>query len=98
MAYSRLPLIRTFEESRKKFELSRVKLYRKLSEAKGNENCFKLAGGSSYRVFELPGVDCILKLEHRPAAFVHSNAGRVYFLFWTMEENLLIVNLYFPLG
>ena len=26
---------------------------------KGNENCFELAGGSSYRGFELPGVDCI---------------------------------------
>ena len=24
----------------------------------GNENCFELAGGSSYREFELPGVDC----------------------------------------
>ena len=28
----------------------------------GNENCFKLAGGSSYRRFELPGVDCILMM------------------------------------
>ena len=26
---------------------------------KGNEICFKLAGGSSYRRFKLPGVDCI---------------------------------------
>ena len=25
----------------------------------GNENCFELAGGSKYRGFELPGVDCI---------------------------------------
>ena len=25
----------------------------------GNENCFELAGGSEYRGFELPGVDCI---------------------------------------
>ena len=24
-------------------------------------NCFELAGGSTYRRFELPGVDCILK-------------------------------------
>ena len=24
----------------------------------GNENCFELAGGSEYRGFELPGVDC----------------------------------------
>ena len=24
----------------------------------GNENCFELAGGSSYKGFELPGVDC----------------------------------------
>ena len=28
----------------------------------GNENCFKLAGGSSYRGFELPEVDCILMM------------------------------------
>ena len=26
---------------------------------KGNENCFELAGGSSYGGFELPEVDCI---------------------------------------
>ena len=26
--------------------------------AKGNENCFDLAGVSSYRGFELLGVDC----------------------------------------
>ena len=26
----------------------------------GNENCFGLAGVSSYREFELPKVDCIL--------------------------------------
>ena len=26
---------------------------------KGNENSFELAGGSSYRGFELPGIDCI---------------------------------------
>ena len=38
------------------FKLSRVKLYRKCSE--GNENCFELAGGSSYRGFELSRVDC----------------------------------------
>ena len=25
---------------------------------KGKENCFELAGGSSYGGFELPGVDC----------------------------------------
>ena len=25
---------------------------------KGNENCFELAGGSSYRGFEIPEVDC----------------------------------------
>ena len=28
------------------------------SEPKGNENCFDLADGSSYRGFELPEVDC----------------------------------------
>ena len=28
---------------------------------KGNENCFELGGGSCYRGFELPGVDCINK-------------------------------------
>ena len=27
--------------------------------AKGNENCFELAGVSSYRGFELLGVDCM---------------------------------------
>ena len=25
---------------------------------KGKENCFELAGGSSYGGFKLPGVDC----------------------------------------
>ena len=38
----------------KMFELSRVKLYR--NELKGNKNYFELAGGSSYRGFELPRV------------------------------------------
>ena len=28
------------------------------NDLKGNENYFKLMGGSSYRGFELPGVDC----------------------------------------
>ena len=46
-SYSRLPIIQTFKGNRKKFELSRVKLYRECSE--GHENCFELAGGSSYR-------------------------------------------------
>ena len=36
------------------FELSRVKLYR--NELKGNKNYFELAGGSSYRGFELSRV------------------------------------------
>ena len=54
--YSRLPIIRTFKGNRKMFELWRVKLYRKCSE--GNENCFEIAGGSSYRGLESPGVDC----------------------------------------
>ena len=49
---------RTFKKGNiKQFELSRVKLNRKRSE--GNENYFELAGGSSYRGFELPGDDCI---------------------------------------
>ena len=26
---------------------------------KGNENCFELTGGSSYKGFELQGADCI---------------------------------------
>ena len=30
------------------------------NDLKGNENYFELTGGSSYRGFELPGVDCIL--------------------------------------
>ena len=30
-------------------------------ELKGNENYFELTGGSSYRGFELPGVDCTLQ-------------------------------------
>ena len=29
------------------------------NDLKGNENYFELTGGSSYRGFELPGVDCI---------------------------------------
>ena len=28
------------------------------NDLKGNENYFDLTGGSSYRGFELPGVDC----------------------------------------
>ena len=28
----------------------------------GNENCFELAGGLSFRWFKLPGVDCSSKL------------------------------------
>ena len=35
------------------FELSRVKLYR--NDQEGNKNYFELAGGSSYRGFELSG-------------------------------------------
>ena len=30
---------------------------------KGNENCFELARGSSYRGFELPGVDCTINFD-----------------------------------
>ena len=29
-----------------------------LNDLKGNENCFKLVGGSNYRGFEFPQVDC----------------------------------------
>ena len=29
------------------------------NDLKGNENCFELTGGSSYRGFELLEVDCI---------------------------------------
>ena len=28
------------------------------NDLKGNENYFELAGGSSYKGFELPGLDC----------------------------------------
>ena len=41
------------------WKLSRVKLYRKINDLKGNENCFELAGGLSYRGFKFPGVNCI---------------------------------------
>jgi len=57
LIYSRLPIIQTFKGNRKKLELSRVKYIENV--LKGNENCFELAGGSSYRGFELPGVDCM---------------------------------------
>ena len=33
------------------------------NDLRGNKNCFKLAGGSSYRGFELPGFDCRLVCE-----------------------------------
>ena len=36
---------------------------------KGNENWFELAEGSSYRGFELPGVDCIKMWEGRLASY-----------------------------
>ena len=36
------------------FELSRVKLYR--NDVRENNNYFELAGGSSYRGFELPSI------------------------------------------
>ena len=42
------------------FNLLRVKLYRKINVLKGNKNCFKLAACSSYREFELVGVNCTL--------------------------------------
>ena len=63
--YSRLPIIRTFKGNRKKFELWGVrviegKIITIENVLNGNENCFELTGGSSYRGFELPGVDCII--------------------------------------
>ena len=61
--YSRIPITRTFKGNRKQFELSGVRVIEgKINyienDLKGNENCFELAGGSSYRGFELPRVDC----------------------------------------
>ena len=46
--------------SYREFELPRVKLYENYMEKdlKGIENYFELTGSSSYRGFELPGVDC----------------------------------------
>ena len=32
------------------------------NDLKENENCLELAGGSSYRGFELTGVDCTFKV------------------------------------
>ena len=32
------------------------------NDLKGNENYFELTGGSSYRMFEIPGVDCMYEL------------------------------------
>ena len=43
-----------FEGLKTWFEVSRVKLYR--NGLRGNKNCFELAGGSSFRGFELPRV------------------------------------------
>ena len=45
--YSRLPIIREIEKSSSYLE----------NDLKGNEKNFQLMGGSSYRGFELPGVD-----------------------------------------
>ena len=60
--YSRLPIIRTFKENLKKVRVIGSSSYREQnyveSEPKGNENCFDLAEGSSYRGFELPEIDC----------------------------------------
>ena len=36
------------------------------NDLKGIENYFELTGSSSYRGFELPGVDCILISAYRP--------------------------------
>ena len=52
------PLIRTFKGNRKKVRVIGSSNYRGQNhienDPKGNENWFKLAGGSSYREFELP--------------------------------------------
>ena len=44
----------TFQGLKTWFELSRVKLYK--NDPRGKKNYFELAGGSSYRGFELPRV------------------------------------------
>ena len=60
--YSRLPIIRTFRENKKKVRVIGSSSYREQNyaenEPKGNENCFDLARGLSYREFESPEVDC----------------------------------------
>ena len=52
-----------FEPSREKVQVIGSLSYRGQNYIenylKGNENCFELAEGSSYRGFELPEVDCI---------------------------------------
>ena len=47
-------LFSTFQALKTWFELLRVNLHR--SELRGNKNYFELAGGSSYRGFELPRI------------------------------------------
>ena len=48
------------------------------NDLKGNENCFELAGGSIYRVFELPGVDCtsIVQQTHQYGSSVSQQIER----------------------
>ena len=70
-------LIWTFKGNRKKFELSGVKLYRKLS--KGSENCFELAGGSSYRGFKLQGVECSFLRDQSSSPQKQTNKQKIMF-------------------
>ena len=51
-----------------------VKLYR--NDLRGNKNYFELAGGSSYRGFELSGVNCN---EHLPKPFFKAIRKPLYF-------------------
>ena len=67
--WSRIPIIRTFKGNRKKFELSRVKYIAK--DPRGTENCFELAGGSSYR----DRVDCMSKIPPDNAKSLFSTWG-----------------------
>ena len=46
--------------------------------AKGNENCFDLAGVSSYRGFELLGVDCNVTGEKETNQVKCYNANNIF--------------------
>ena len=49
---------------------------------KGNENCFELAGGSSYRGFKLPEVDCT----HKKINNNNNNNSNNDIIRWTSEK------------